>query len=122
MTSSTSCLVNGTCANGARAKPRTSSIQRTSSLTRSQVLTKDRGRSRDKVTIRDKDIRDASTTSTQGKSTCIKRSSTSVPRSKSRCETVTSALTNEINKDLAQRARMLGALIFAFTFQRLIVR
>ncbi|KAJ8681218.1 hypothetical protein QAD02_017005 [Eretmocerus hayati] len=102
-------VVNGTTATGARAKPRTSSAnqqqhQRTSSLVRCrQSVSRDRCRSRDKS--RSKDSTGGSTTTGLGREGCTSTAtaSTVASRCKARPDTLPSALTTEINRDLAQR-------------------
>ncbi|XP_014231812.1 uncharacterized protein LOC106655771 isoform X1 [Trichogramma pretiosum] len=108
LTASTSCLVNGTCANGARAKPRTSSSQRLNSLTKSQTNvagSRDRGRSREKQPVT-KETTTTSGTAVRRTNSAARASSASCKSRSTRPDTLPSALTNEINKDLAQRGRV----------------
>ncbi|CAB0036762.1 unnamed protein product [Trichogramma brassicae] len=110
LTASTSCLVNGTCANGARAKPRTSSSQRLSSLTKSQTnVASSRGRSREKQPVT-KETTTTSGTAVRRTNSAARASSASCKSRSTRPDTLPSALTNEINKDLAQRGRVNGII------------
>lgn len=119
--SSTS-IVNGTTATGARAKPKTTAQRNT--LVKSQSINKDRGRSREKaVTTQSNETiecktRDSSLTGGRGtsmtRSTNSCMASTAASRGRARPDSLPSALTTEINKDLAQRGRAAGKRTLLF--------
>ncbi|XP_023247441.1 uncharacterized protein LOC106635865 isoform X2 [Copidosoma floridanum] len=101
-----SAIVNGTTSTGARAKPRV--LTKSQSVTSSSSSSRDRGRSREKSSA--KGTRDGSLAAVARNSSTTRSSSvtasTAASRSRTRPDSLPSALTTEINKDLAaQRGR-----------------